>query len=190
MQITAHDAFLVVDVQNDFCPGGALSVPGGDGVIPAINRIADRFDHLIFSRDWHPQDHCSFSGQPEYRDGSWPPHCVQDSPGAEFHGDLRVPLDALFIEKATEPDKEAYSAFQGTPDLMEELQNRQIRRLFIAGLATDYCVLFTAMDAIRAGLEVVVVKDGCRGISDTSSAEALEQMAQAGATVIQSGDLE
>jgi len=189
MDITPHDALLVVDVQNDFCPGGALGVPGGDGVVPPINRIMGRFDHLVFSRDWHPQDHCSFSDHPEFRDGSWPPHCVQDSPGADFHGSLRVPLDAVFIYKGTDPDTEAYSAFSGTP-LAEELRRRNITRLFITGLATDYCVKFTTLDALDLGFEVVVVTDGCRGIAEESIKAALEEIQRRGAVLVRSGDFE
>lgn len=184
-----EDALLVVDVQNDFCCGGALPIPGGEQVSPVINRVMTAFDHLIFSRDWHPQDHCSFSFQPEYRDGSWPEHCVQDSPGAEFQGDLRVPLDAYFVYKGTDPDLEAYSAFSGT-GLETELRRRGIRRLFIAGLATDYCVQFTARDALKAGFEVVVIEDACRGVAAASTAAALDAMKAAGVHLCRSSEVE
>lgn len=189
MKVQESDALIVVDVQNDFCPGGALPVPCGDQVVPVINRVMVYFEHLVFSRDWHPQDHCSFSDTPAFRDGSWPVHCVQDSPGAEFQGDLRVPLDAHVVSKAAEPDSEAYSAFSGT-DLEQELHRRGVSRVFVTGLATDYCVKFTALDAIKAGLDAVLIEDGCRGVAEATSAAALEEMKQAGVQVCHSGQLE
>ncbi|HEX73456.1 MAG TPA: nicotinamidase [Candidatus Hydrogenedentes bacterium] len=188
MRVGETDALIVVDVQNDFCPGGALAVPNGDTVVSPINRIMEMFDHLVFSRDWHPRDHCSFSDAPEFCDGSWPQHCVQNSPGAEFHGSLRVPLDAIFVNKGEEPDKEAYSAFsEGT--LAETLRARGVTRVFIAGLATDYCVKSTALDAVRAGFETVLLLDACRGVAPESTEAALEEMKAAGVFICKSGDL-
>ncbi len=186
MSVTENDAFIIVDVQNDFCPGGALPVPQGDAVVPVINRVMTKFEYLVFSRDWHAQDHPSFSDAPEYKDMSWPPHCVEDSPGAEFHGDLRVPLDAIFLLKAKE--QESYSDFEGT-GLTETLRARDISRVFVAGLATDYCVKETVLDAIQAGFDTVVVTDGCRGIAEDTTEAALAEMTAAGAQFTHSGEL-
>ncbi len=188
MKIDESDALIIVDVQNDFCQGGALPVPRGEQVARVINRLMIHFDHLVFSRDWHPQDHCSFSDAPEYRDGSWPVHCVEDSPGAEFHGDLRVPLDACFVNKGTDPDVEAYSAFDGT-GLAAELRRRGVQRVFVAGLATDYCVKSTALDAVRAGFETVLVEDACRGVAPETTAAALETLNEAGVRMCRSSEV-
>ncbi|MBI2421959.1 MAG: nicotinamidase [Candidatus Hydrogenedentes bacterium] len=179
MDITEQDALIVVDVQNDFCPGGALAVLGGDMVVPAINRVIPKFEHLFYSRDWHPGDHCSFSFAPEYVDGSWPEHCVENTPGAEFHGGLMVPLDATIIDKGTDRDAECYSAF-GNPRLEAALRDKGITRVFVAGLATDYCVKATALDALHAGFETILIEDGCRGVNDQTVAEALVEMEAAG----------
>jgi nicotinamidase/pyrazinamidase len=187
MTVEQNDALIVVDVQNDFCPGGALPVLGGDAVVAPINQVMRAFDHVVFTRDWHPADHCSFSAAPEYCDGSWPPHCEQDSPGAEFHGDLRVPLDAHFVQKGTDPDVEAYSAFSGT-DLAKELRRRGIARIFVAGLTTDYCVKSTSIDAVREGFEAVVVLDACRGVAKTTTESAIAEMRQAGVAFCFSGE--
>jgi len=188
MKVNDDDALLVVDVQNDFCPGGALSVPGGEGVVRAINPLQLKFSRIFFTRDWHPQDHCSFSDEPAFEDGSWPPHCVQDSPGAEFQGDLHVPSDAIIISKGTDPDKEAYSGFQGT-DLAAQLRAAGVARVFVAGLATDYCVKATALDALREGFAVVLIEDGCRGIDDAVSQAAIAEMRGAGAIVCRGGGI-
>lgn len=190
MKIEKSDALIVVDVQQDFCPGGALAVKDGDAVVPVINRTAPLFSHHVYTRDWHPVNHCSFSNTPEYRDGSWPIHCVQNTPGAAFHSELHVPKDALIISKATSPNTEAYSGFDN-PDLGEALRRRGVTRIFICGLATDYCVKATALDAIQYGFRVVVVEDACRAVDvpPGSGAAAIETMKQAGATVCLSGVL-
>lgn len=152
------DALLVVDVQNDFLPGGALGIRGGDAIVAPINRLlaAWRMRGLpvFLSRDWHPAGHCSFKAQ----GGPWPAHCVAGTPGAEFAGTLAIAPSDIVISKATRPDTEAYSALDGTP-LAQALRARGIRRLFVAGLATDYCVRATGLDARAAGLDVVVLKD-------------------------------
>ena len=188
MKVKDTDALIVVDVQNDFCPGGALPVLGGDMAVPAINRVMEKFQHLVFSRDWHPSDHCSFASSPEFRDGSWPAHCVQHSPGAEFHGDLRVPLDAVIVDKGAEPDQEAYSAFAGT-GLAETLRKRSVERVFVAGLATDYCVKSTALDALEEGFQAVLIEDGCRGVADETTQAALDEMRKAGVIACRSGEV-
>jgi nicotinamidase/pyrazinamidase len=180
------DGLLIVDAQVDFCPGGALPVPGGDAIFEPINRVSGRFDTVAASRDWHPADHISFRA----RGGPWPPHCVAGSPGAEFHPALdRGPIQHV-VSKATDPEAEAYSAFAGT-DLESWLRQRGVTRLFIAGLATDYCVLQSALDARRAGFDVVVLED-CVGAVDVRPGDgerALEVMEAAGATRARSEEL-
>ena len=188
MRLTDGDALIVVDVQNDFCHGGALPVALGELAVPVANRLIFKFDVLAFSRDWHPRDHFSFSDHPEFRDGSWPAHCQQDSPGALFHGDLHVPSDALIISKAAKADEEAYSAFAGG-ELEEQLRRRDISRVFVCGLATDYCVKFTVLDAIAAGFETVLVEDGCYGVAEDTTREALDEMREAGAAFCRSEDI-
>lgn len=189
MKVEDADALIVVDVQNDFCPGGALPVERGDQTPRILNRAIIHFDLLVFSRDWHPSDHCSFSDAPEFKDGSWPPHCVQHSPGAEFHGDLRVPLDAKIVDKGTNPEKEAYSAFDGT-DLEEYLRAHQARRVFVGGLATDYCVRATALDAVANGYETYLLVDGCRGVAEDTAQKALDEMQEKGVLTCRVDDIE
>ena len=191
MKIKPTDALSIGDVQVDFCPGGALPVSGGDHVVPVINRLQPRFQHHFFIRDWHPANHMSFSDDPHFVDRSWPPHCVAGTPGAQFHPGLEVPPGANIVNKGTDTEKEAYSAFSGT-DLAQQLQARGIRRLFVTGLATDYCVKNTALDARREGFEVMLVEDATRGIDVPHGTvdAALDTMKDAGVEVIQSGDLD
>lgn len=176
------DALLVVDVQNDFLPGGALGVRQGDEVIPPINRLSDRWRAVglpvLLSRDWHPPDHCSFAAQA----GPWPAHCVAGTPGACFAAALHIPDAAKIVSKATRQSEEAYSAFQGT-GLADELRKSAIRRLFIGGLATDYCVRATAADACAIGFEVAVLTDAVRAVDvqPGDGERALREMAAAGA---------
>lgn len=186
----AHDALIVVDVQNDFCPGGALAVNQGHQVIPIVNRLTPGFHHVIFTRDWHPPDHVSFSSNPQYTDKSWPPHCVAGSPGAQLHPDLQVPQRALIVNKGTLKDREEYSAFQRS-DLEENLRRLGINRLFICGLATDYCVKNTALDAVASGFHVIVVEDAIRGVDIPrgNAKAALEQMLATGVQVAASNSL-
>ena len=188
MTVNDNDALIVVDVQNDFCPGGALPVLGGEGVVRVINPLQLKFDRLIFTRDWHPQDHCSFAQEPTFQDGSWPEHCVEDSPGAEFQGDLHVPSDAIIVNKGTDPDKEAYSGFQDT-GLKERLRDMGVTRVFVVGLALDYCVKATALDALSAGFEVVLVRDGCRSVDDEGGEAAVVEMEQAGVKICMNADI-
>jgi nicotinamidase/pyrazinamidase len=191
MKIQPSDALLVVDVQNDFCPGGALAVDEGNHVVPIINRIMPLFQHVFFTRDWHPDDHCSFADPPDFTDGSWPEHCVANTPGAEFHGDLEVPSDAVIISKGADPNVEAYSAFSGT-DLLRQLRTRGVERIFISGLTIEYCVLQSSLDGQRYGFRVVVVENACRGVNfpPGSAARAMEQIKNAGIQVCWSKDLE
>jgi nicotinamidase/pyrazinamidase len=191
IKIRDGDALIAVDVQNDFLPGGSLAVSDGDRVVPVLNALIPRFRTRVFTRDWHPAKHVSFSDDPEFVDKSWPAHCVQDTPGAEFHQDLEVPDDAIIVSKATDPAKDAYSAFEGT-GLADDLRERGVNRVVIGGLATDYCVKATALDAVREGFEAVVVLDACRGVDvpPGTAQAAVEEMKAAGALVIDSGDVE
>jgi nicotinamidase/pyrazinamidase len=181
------DALLVVDVQRDFCPGGALAVPRGDEVVPVINRLLVLSDWLtVATRDWHPADHCSFKAQ----GGIWPPHCVAGTEGAAFHLALNAGQIRRVVSKATTKDAEAYSGFQGT-DLATFLASRGVRRAFVCGLATDYCVKATALDARRAGLEVVVIEDAIRGVEvrPGDSAKAIDEMNASGIVLAASAEL-
>ncbi len=188
MTIKEHDALIVIDIQNDFCPGGALGVEGGDGVVPIINQLMPLFEHVAFTRDWHPQDHCSFNQAPEFKDGSWPVHCVRYSPGAEFHGDLHVPLDAYIVNKATKPDRENYDGFDDS-SLTEYLRQRGVTTVYLAGLATDYCIKHTALGAVKGGFLAFLVENACRGVADKTTRAAIEEMTRAGVVLCQSRDL-
>jgi nicotinamidase/pyrazinamidase len=182
-----RDALVVVDVQNDFCPGGSLAVPDGDRVVPALNRHIERFQALgapIFaSRDWHPPVTRHFQAY----GGTWPPHCVQGTTGAEFHRDLRLSPDVIVVSKGMNPDEDAYSCFQaedaGGMPFAAALGERGVQRLFVGGLATDYCVKATVLDALRDGFEVVVLEDAIRAVDVTpgDGAKAIEAMTAAGA---------
>lgn len=158
------DALLVTDIQKDFLPGGALPVDGGDEIIPVLNNYIRRFEdakaHVLASRDWHPSNHISFRAQ----GGPWPPHCIQETGGAKFSPDLKLPKHTVIISKATNPELEAYSAFDGT-SLAHELRTLGVKRLFVGGLATDYCVVNTVLDARKLGFETVVLVDATLGIN-------------------------
>ncbi len=177
-----NNVLIVVDVQNDFCPGGALAVPRGDEVIPIVNRLAARFRNVVLTQDWHPRGHLSFaSSHPGRRPfdtisasyGSqvlWPDHCVQATPGAEFHKHLEIPHAGLVLRKGMDGAIDSYSAFyendRKTPTgLVGYLQERHLTRVFLAGLAFDFCVRYSAEDARRVGFDVFVVEDACRGIN-------------------------
>jgi nicotinamidase/pyrazinamidase len=181
LDVAPSDALIVVDVQNDFCPDGALAVADGDAVVPVINGVLGKFETIAFTRDWHPADHCSFSDEPRFADGSWPVHCLRDTPGAAFHPDLRVPEDARIVDKATAIEPDAYSGFDGT-DLADWLRERGVQRVFVCGLATDYCVKATALDAVRAGFDTVVITDACRAVDNPPGTgdAALRELESAG----------
>ena len=185
-----NHALIIVDLQNDFCPGGSLPVVDGDAIVPVVNAMAPLFQHVVLTRDWHPADHCSFSPKPTFTDGSWPAHCVAGTHGAEFHKDLFLPENAVIVNKADNQDMEAYSGFQGT-DLADWLRLRQIEMVYVCGLATDYCVRFTVMDAIRNKFRVRVIEDAVKGINtpDGSVRQAFEAMVKAGAEVVTSSQL-
>lgn len=192
--IPASSALLVVDVQNDFCPGGALAVPGGDRVVPVLNRVIERFDAagrpVYASRDWHPPDTTHFR---EFG-GPWPPHCVAGSEGAQFHPDLRLTDRTVVISKGHSREDEGYSMLDGTTDdgrpLVEDLRRRGVSSLYVGGLATDYCVRASVLDALNAGFTVRVLTDGIAGLGAEDSARALAEMQDAGATLMSSADLE
>lgn len=190
IKITKRDALIIVDVQRDFCPGGSLPVPNGDEVIEVLNEYIEMFKDagaLIYAtRDWHPPNHISFR---DYG-GLWPPHCIQGSPGAEFHPDLKLPEDTIIISKATETKREAYSGFEGT-ELKDSLLNKKVERVFIGGLATDYCVKSTVLDALRYGFKTFLLTDAIRGvnISPGDSERAIEEMVKKGAIKITLSDL-
>jgi nicotinamidase/pyrazinamidase len=176
------EALVIVDFQNDFTPGGALAVPGGDAIAPRVRELLDsgRFGRVVATRDWHPADHGSFAAQ----GGPWPPHCVQGTPGAELHAALpRDRVDAV-VDKGREPGADGYSGFEAT-DLERLLRERDVERLTVVGLATDYCVKHTALEALRLGFAVEVDRAGVRGIdAQPGDAErALEAVRAAGGTV-------
>lgn len=193
-----RDMLLVIDVQIDFCPGGALAVPGGDQVVPVINRLATYFRHGVLTQDWHPRDHRSFASahpgcapfatvrMPYGEQTLWPDHCVQDSVGARFHPDLRVDCAQLILRKGYRPHVDSYSAFfendrSTRTGLGGYLRERGLSRLVIVGLATDYCVAYSALDAVRLGFEVTVVPEACRAIDLGGSLQsALQRMHAAG----------
>jgi nicotinamidase/pyrazinamidase len=173
-------ALLIVDVQHDFLPGGALAVPDGDAVVAALVAAAPMVDLVVASRDAHPADHCSFAAQ----GGTWPPHCIEGTRGAELHPDIVALAPDIVVEKATEPDRDAYSAFDGT-GLADALRARGVDRLLVGGLATDYCVRASVLDALHDGFAVTVLVDGIRGVEVAAgdSERALDEMRKAGAVI-------
>jgi nicotinamidase/pyrazinamidase len=187
--VGGSDVLIVVDVQNDFCPGGGLAVPRGDEIVAAINRLAAKFDHVVLTQDWHPPRHLSFaSSHPGRRPFEtialpygaqvlWPDHCVQGTPGAAFHPALDIPHAALVIRKGFRPAIDSYSAFfendRTTPTgLGGYLRERGFARAFLAGLAFDFCVRYSAEDARSHGLDAIVIEDACRGIDLAGSVAA------------------
>ncbi len=177
-------ALLVVDVQNDFCPGGALAVPNGDKVVPIINELLDKFEFIVASKDWHPSDTVHFK--------KWPPHCVQDSKGAEFHPKLAANrINEVFL-KGTRNKDDGYSAFEATSDDLEKvLRQRNVTELYVSGLATDYCVRASALDAVKKGFRTYVVNDAIEAVNvkPNDGADALEEMRRTGIVLISSRDV-
>jgi nicotinamidase/pyrazinamidase len=183
------DLLLIIDVQNDFCPGGALAVADGDAVVPFINRLSGRFNHVVLTQDWHPASHSSFAtshpgsvafesiAMPYGEQTLWPDHCVQGTAGSAFHPQLNTERAELVIRKGFRREIDSYSAFyendRRTPTgLAGYLRERGLRRVFLAGLATDYCVCYSAIDAGRLGFDAVVIEDGCRAIDLAGSLNA------------------
>jgi nicotinamidase/pyrazinamidase len=201
MKQSDREGLLIVDVQNDFCPGGALAVPGGDEIVPVVNKLAAGFPHVILTQDWHPAGHASFaSSHPgkkpfdtiEVSYGQqtlWPDHCVQGTQGAAFHPRLDVPHAELVLRKGYRRAIDSYSAFREndrrTPTgLAGYLRERGLERITVCGLATDFCVFYSAVDGREAGFEVSVVTSACRGIDmDGSIARAIRSMSEAGVTI-------
>jgi nicotinamidase/pyrazinamidase len=202
------DGLILVDLQNDFMPGGALAVADGDATVPVANALAGRFDTVVATRDWHPAHHGSFvTAHPGFAVGDlttlggldqvvWPVHCVQDTPGAAFHDTLDMTQVNEVISKATDPDIDSYSAFfdnghRRATGLEAYLRNRGVDRVYILGLATDYCVKYSALDALQLEFETYVVEDGCRGVElkpgDIDS--AIREMRDAGVHMVGSGEL-
>jgi len=196
-----REVLIIVDVQNDFCPGGALAVPDGDAIIPLVNRLAGEFAHVVLTQDWHPAGHSSFASAHPGREAFetveapygaqtlWPDHCVQATPGAAFHPALAAPHAQLVLRKGFRCAIDSYSAFREndrrTPTgLTAYLRERGFARLTLCGLATDYCVLFSALDAREAGFAVELAAKACRGIDlDGSLARAMRAMAEAGVSI-------
>lgn len=207
MRLSSADVLLVVDVQNDFCPGGALAVPDGDAVIPIIHRVAPKFEHVVLTQDWHTADHFSFASahpgkqpfeQIETSYGPqtlWPDHCVQGTGGADFHPALQLSRAELILRKGFHRNIDSYSAFfendRTTPTgLAGYLRERGLTRVFLAGLAYDYCVGYSAIDAQRLGFPAVILRDACRSIDLNGSVEVIERaFAQAGVQRMNTTDL-
>jgi nicotinamidase/pyrazinamidase len=187
-----RDALVIIDVQNDFCPGGALPVTDGDQVVPALNRYIETFTRsnlpIIATRDWHPEKTKHFKAY----GGLWPPHCIQGTTGAEFHANLDLPPHVVIVSSGTGPDEEGYSGFEGRDDkgasLADILRTNRVDRIFVGGLATDYCVKHTVLDGLKQGFKVTVLKDAIRGVNlkPDDSDRALAEMREAGADVTQS----
>jgi nicotinamidase/pyrazinamidase len=179
-------ALLIIDFQNDFTSGGALEVPGGDEIAGPVKRLADRFDLVFATRDWHPPDHASF----ESEGGPWPVHCVQDTHGADFHLAMEdVEVDAV-VDVGKGRDDEGYSGFEKS-DLARILRDRDVDELYVCGLATDYCVRASAIDACQEGFDVTVVRDAVRGVDVNAgdSERALDDMREAGARLASSDEV-
>lgn len=207
MAVRHTEMLIVVDVQNDFCPGGALAVPDGDAVVPIVNHISGRFAHRVLTQDWHPADHTSFAaahpgkapfqttGMPYGTQVLWPVHCVQGSAGAAFHPDLALDGAELIIRKGFRATIDSYSAFfendRTTPTgLAGYLRERDFQRVVLVGLATDFCVAYSAIDARRHGFDTTVLLDGCRAIDLNGSLEvAMNDMLAAGVRLIESAAL-
>jgi nicotinamidase/pyrazinamidase len=203
--IEAGSVLIIVDVQNDFLPGGALAVPNGEEVIPVINRLSRRFDNVILTQDWHPAGHISFASThadrkpfemielPYGQQVLWPDHCIQGTHGAAFHAGLDVPHAQMVVRKGHRSDVDSYSGFleadrMTSTGLAGYLRERSLGRCFVAGLATDFCVAWTALDARRLGFEATVIEDACRGIDTGGSlARAWSGMEAAGVTRAQLG---
>jgi nicotinamidase/pyrazinamidase len=183
-----NSALIIVDMQKDFCEGGALPVKGCSSLIPTINTLVKIFEDselpIIASRDWHPQNHISF----KKRGGPWPPHCIQGTEGTEFHPDLKIPGNTIIISKGYLPDRDAYSAFDGT-ELHYILSLKGVKRLFVTGVATEYCVKATAADALKLGYEVIVLEDCIAPVSPEDGDKALQELLKKGAVIATSSEV-
>jgi nicotinamidase/pyrazinamidase len=190
-------ALLIVDVQNDFMPGGALGVPKGDEIIPVINALQEKFDLIIATKDWHPPNHISFASRHGKKPGEiikaqgyeqvlWPDHCVQNTYGSQLAPGLRTDKISHIVHKGTDPNRDSYSTFRDNlgneTGLADYLNSKGIKEIYIVGLATDYCVRFSVHDALDSGFKVNVIEEGCRGIGDTD--QALKEMELSGALIL------
>lgn len=201
----AATCLIVVDVQNDFCPGGALAVPKGDEVVPVINRLAARFDNLVLTQDWHPRRHASFASShpgrkpyetidlPYGRQVLWPDHCVQGTPGAAFHPNLNTERAQLVVRKGFHRDIDSYSGFleadrETTTGLAGYLKEKGFQELFVCGLATDFCVAWTALDARATGFEVSVIEDACRAIDLEGSLDRARRDLRAAGVILSTSE--
>ncbi|WP_434557638.1 bifunctional nicotinamidase/pyrazinamidase [Pseudomonas sp. Z4-20] len=202
-----NTALLVIDIQNDFIPGGQLAVPGGDEIVPLVNQLARTFRHVVCAQDWHPAGHASFASShagkqpfdiiqlPYGEQKLWPDHCVEGTPGAALHPDLNLPHAQLIIRKGCNPAIDSYSAFmeadrQTPTGLTGYLKERGIDTVYMVGLALDFCVMYSALDARMAGFNAIVLLDACRGIDiDGSMDTAIRRMQEAGVKLIQSSDI-
>ncbi len=188
VKIRPIDALIIVDMQNDFMPGGALPVENATTIIPTINRYIKVFEDsnavIVATRDWHPPNHISFN----IRGGPWPPHCIQNTKGAEFHPLLQLPSNTVVVSKAVDEDKEAYSGFDST-ELASILSDRGVKRVFICGVATEYCVRATAIDAIRLGFQTYILIDAIKGINRMKSEKTINELLDYGAIMLEVGDL-
>lgn len=184
-------ALVLVDIQNDFCPGGALAVAEGDQIVEVVNRLMPLFPLVVSTQDWHPADHISF----KERGGPWPPHCVQGTRGAELHPALNTEPINYYFRKASSPDKDAYSEFEGVDEsgraLDEMLKGENVSRVYVAGLATDYCVLATVLDGLKNGYEVYAITDAMRAVNVNADdgRKAIEEMARKGARLVSSDEI-
>lgn len=182
LDLNRDDALLIVDVQNDFCPGGALPVDRGDTIVPILNRwiraASQRGAVVVASRDWHPEGHVSF----EARGGPWPRHCVQQTEGARFHPELDLPDDVHLVSKGQHQDQDQYSAMAGT-GLAEHLRRAGVHRVFVGGLAQDVCVWATVLDARAEGFEVHLIEDATRGVDPREAKRAMKDMRRAGVVI-------
>lgn len=201
-------ALVLVDLQNDFCPGGALEVPHGDEVIDVANRMQAHFDLVVATQDWHPRNHGSFADNHQGKQPGqvidlggveqvlWPVHCVQGTRGAEFVAELVTDKIAKVFQKGTDPEVDSYSGFydnehRKATGLTEYLRERGVEDVYILGLATDYCVKFTALDALEDGFSAYVIEDGCRGVGlgPDDVQDAVQEMRKSGVTILQSGQI-
>ncbi|MHB0976758.1 MAG: nicotinamidase [Candidatus Aquicultorales bacterium] len=187
IEVNDSDVLFVTDMQNDFMPGGLLAVEDGDRIIPTINGLVPRFSLVVASQDWHPINHVSF----KERGGPWPPHCVQKTEGAQLHPSLNQSRIALIVRKAYDPDIEQYSVFDAVSRLADMLKARGVKRIFVTGVATDYCVRYSSLGALEGGLEVVVLTDAVKGIDvePGDSEDALKEVEERGGVLAVSTDL-